>query len=253
MRSLSLRLGTPLCTTMLWNSSTSPAAKSPEAQRPSSRSLISMPPAPPAMPKSYTPSMCEPAAICKGPDFHRAVDQRHPGCIDFRGALDVGEILVRLGGEFLARGEDVAHQHARMRQDRAAEHAFEQVDQHRVVLQGVVVLEAIDLAERLQIGRVGIDAEAGRCRRSPRPAGRRVAASRHHGRWRRSGAGHRRHPRAAAGRGGTGSRRAACVRRGRGHRAIRAEESMKGSHQAHPWRRAASSRHCSGLPSIWRL
>jgi len=46
MRSRSLRLGTPLCTVIEWNSSTSPTAKPPDTQLPSSGSRISIPPAP---------------------------------------------------------------------------------------------------------------------------------------------------------------------------------------------------------------
>ena len=67
---------------------------------------------------------------------------------------------MRFGGILLVLRKDIAHQHARMRQDRATQHALQQVDHKRVVLQRVVVLQSIDPPQRPEIGRIRIDAEA---------------------------------------------------------------------------------------------
>jgi phage FluMu protein Com len=81
--------------------------------------------------------------------------------------------------------EDVAHQHARVREDRRAEHALEQAEQRRVMLEGVIRLEAIDPAENLEVARLRIDAESARVghgvgERRVRPEPSRVSRDRGH-------------------------------------------------------------------------
>ena len=90
--------------------------------------------------------------------------ERDPRRVDLRRALHVRVVLVGLGRVLGPLGEDVAHQHARMGEDRRRRASLEEGEEARVMLERVVALEPVDPAQHLEVARLRVHAETARVR-----------------------------------------------------------------------------------------